>query len=60
VIRYSMNGCQYCDIRDSIHNEWPEYETFLNLDSVPESIQPYIDRDPKFHASLKDSLKFKF
>lgn len=60
VIRYSMNMCEYCDIRDSIHNEWPDYETFLYLDTVPESIQPYIDRDPKFHTSLKDSLKFKF
>jgi len=48
------------DIKESIHNDWPNYEDFLELETLPQSIQRYVDKDPKFHTSLKSGLKFPF
>jgi len=52
--------CEYCDIRDAIGEEWPEYEEFLALKNLPKHIELHVLKDPKFHSSLKDILKFKF
>jgi len=60
MTRYSINMCEYCDIRDAIGEEWPEYEEFLALKNLPKHIELHVLKDPKFHSSLKDILKFKF
>jgi len=60
MTRYSINMCEYCDIRDAIGEEWPEYEEFLALKNLPKHIELHVLKDPKFHSSLKDMLKFKF